>query len=266
MAQSAAAARAAAAASLELHGFLRPGPPAPATGRAPDELAGWAVGPDGGLATRRQVTLIGDLAVITRIRAQPDWVAEVTVSADPAEPDWPARWPLLARMYSPYRPPVGLMEMPAGRGRRVPPYVLVGPERAVQVLVGWCGADLAVYAKQQARGGVAKPSPFAGAPVPVSAAGRAGAFANLVQLRVARADREQVVLRNLVVATGGAGPLAARRRMVAAGRTRVRGRVGAARRGDAKEGRDGHGMKGETERAHRPRLTTSAGIPVRSQP
>ena len=129
----------------------------------------------------------------------------MTVSADPAGPDWPARWPLLARMYSPYRPPVGLIEMPAGTGRRTRPYVLVGPARAVQVLVGWCGADLAAYAKQQARGGVAEPSPFAGPPVPVPPAGRAGAFTNLVQLRVALAERERVVLRNLVVATGERG-------------------------------------------------------------
>jgi hypothetical protein len=206
MEESAAAVRAAAAASLERHRFLRPGPPAPATGRAPDELAGWAASPDGYLAARRQVTLIGDLAIITRIRAQPDWVTEVTVSPDPAEPDWPARWPLLARMYSPYRPPVGLIEMPATAGRRVPPYVLVGPERAVQVLAGWCGADLAACAKQQrARAGVAEPAPFGGPMVPVPTAERAGEFTKLVQLRVALADRERVVRRNLVVATGERG-------------------------------------------------------------
>ena len=203
---SAAAARAEAVASLGRHGFLRPGPPEPATGPAPGELAGWSAGPDGDLAARRQVALIGDLAVITRIRAQPIWVAEATVSPDPAQPDSAAtEWRLLARMYAPYRPPVGLIEMPAGTGRRVPPFVLVRDDRAVQVLVGWCGADLEAFAKQRARGGVAEPSPFAGPPVPVPTAEQAGAFATLVQLRVALAEGERVVLRNLVVATGEAG-------------------------------------------------------------
>jgi hypothetical protein len=206
MERSAAAARAEAVASLERHGFLRPGPPGPATGPAPDELAGWAVGPDGDLAARRQVALIGDLAVITRIRAQPVWVAEATVSPDPTEPDSAAtEWRLLARMYAPYRPPAGLIEMPAGTDRRIPPFVLVRDDRAVQVLVGWCGADLAASAKQRARGGAAGPSPFAGPPVPVPTAEQAGAFATLVQLRVALAEGERVVLRNLVVATGKTG-------------------------------------------------------------
>ena len=60
-------------------------------------------------------------------------------------------------------------------------------------------------AGQRARGGVAEPSPFAGPPVPVPTAEQAGAFATLVQLRVALAEGERVVLRNLVVATGEAG-------------------------------------------------------------
>ena len=108
-------------------------------------------------------------------------------------------------MYAPYRPPVGLIEMPGGTDRRMPPYVLVRDDRAVQILVGWCGADLAAFAKQRARGGAAEPSPFAGPPVPVPTAEQAGAFATLVQLRVALAEGERVVLRNLVVATGKTG-------------------------------------------------------------
>jgi hypothetical protein len=148
------------------------------------------------------VALTGDLAVITRIRAQPIWVAEATVSPDPTQPDSAAtEWRLLARMYAPYRPPVGLIEMPVGTDRRTPPFVLVRDDRAVQVLVGWCGADLAAF-KQRAQGGAAEPSPFAGPPVPVPTAEQAGAFATLVQLRVALAEGERVVLRNLVVATG----------------------------------------------------------------
>jgi hypothetical protein len=201
---SAAAARAGAVARMERDGFLRPGWPAPATGPAPDELAGWAAGPDGDPAARRRVTLTGDLAIITRILAQPDWVTEATVSPDPSRPgSVAAGWPLLARMYSPYRPPVGLIERPAGSGRRVSPYILVGPGRAVEVLVGWCGVDLDAFAKQRPRGGAAGPSPFAGSPVPT--AEQAGAFATLVKLRVALAAGERVVLRNLVVATGERG-------------------------------------------------------------
>jgi hypothetical protein len=205
---SAAAARAGAVARLERDGFLRPGPPTPATGPAPDELAGWAAGPDGDPAARRQVTLTGDLAIITRILAQPDWVAEATASPDPTRPGSVATgWPLLARMYSPYRPPVGLIEMPAGNGRRVSPYILVGPVRAVEVLVGWCGVDLDAFTRQRPRGGAAGPSPFTEppAPVPVPTAEQAGAFTTLVQLRVALAAGERAMLRTLVVATGETG-------------------------------------------------------------
>jgi hypothetical protein len=52
---------------------------------------------------------------------------------------------------------------------------------------------------------VAEPSTLAGPTVPVPTAGQARAFTNLVQLRVALADRERVVLRNLIVATGERG-------------------------------------------------------------
>ncbi len=52
---------------------------------------------------------------------------------------------------------------------------------------------------------MAAPSPFTGPTVPVPTAERAGEFTNLVQLRVALAGRERIVLRNLVVATGERG-------------------------------------------------------------
>jgi hypothetical protein len=146
------------------------------------------------------VTLVGDLAIITRIRSQPVWVAEATVSPEPGQPDSPAiEWRLLARMYAPFRPPVGLIEMPAGADGGAAPFVLVRDDRAVHALVSWCGADVAAAGKRPARAGPAQP------PEPVPTAEQAGAFASLVQLRVAVADQDQVLVRNLVVASGGAG-------------------------------------------------------------
>jgi hypothetical protein len=204
----AAAARAQAAASLERQGFLRPGPPAtpPAEGPACEELAGWAAGPAGDLAARRQVALVGDLAIITRIRSQPVWVAEATVSPEPGQPDSPAiEWRLLARMYSPFRPPVGLIEMPAGTDGGTAPFVLVRDDRAVHTLVSWCGADVAAAQKRPDRAAAAQPSRHDGPSGPVPTAEQAAAFASLVQLRVAVADQDQVLVRNLVVATGAVG-------------------------------------------------------------
>jgi hypothetical protein len=211
-----AAARAQAAASLERQGFLRPGPPAtpPAGGPAREELAGWAAGPAGDPAARRQVTLVGDLAIITRIRSQPVWVAEATVSPEPGQPDSPAiEWRLLARMYAPFRPPVGLIEMPAGTDGGTAPFVLVRDDRAVHALVSWCGADLAQKRQDSAspypatppKAAPARPSRHDGPSGPVPTAEQAAAFAGLVQLRVAVADQDQVLVRNLVVATGAAG-------------------------------------------------------------
>src|SRR5580704_7918297 len=181
---------------LEGLGFLRPGPPAP-SGRAPGELPGWAAGPAGELDSRRPVTLLGDLAIVTRIRAQPVWVAEVTVSPKPARPDPAADgWPVVARIYAPYRPPVGLVEQPPG-AEGLPPYVLVRDDRAVRALAGWCGADVAA-ALDGREGGALE----AGPPVPMPTAEVSGAFAALTQLRVAVAHGPGVLLRSLVVATG----------------------------------------------------------------
>ena len=212
---SAAAARSGAVAGLERRGYLRPGPPIPADGPVPGELAGWTAGAGGDVATRRQVALTGDLAIITRIRAQPVWVAEVTVSPDPARPgSRAAGWRLLARMYAPYRPPAGLIERPPGAGGSVPPFVLVRDDRAVQALAGWCGADGAAAQRERASperaqreraSGAARPGGSAAPATPVPTAELAGAFATLVQLRVALADGDRVQLRTLVVATGAAG-------------------------------------------------------------
>src|SRR6516164_6156155 len=129
---------------LERLGFLRPGRPAAAAKAPPAELAGWAAGSGGEPGARQPVTLLGDLAIITRIRAQPVWVAEVTVAPASARPEPPADgWPVLARMYAPYRPRVRLVEQSPGTAGKLPPYVLVRHDRAVPVLAGWCGADSA---------------------------------------------------------------------------------------------------------------------------
>jgi len=124
------AAGAAAVTRLERLGFLRAG--APAATAAPAELAGWAVG-SGEPGIPQPVTLLGDLAIITRIRAQPVWVAEVTVSRAPARPTPPADgWPVLARMYAPYRPRVGLVEQSPGTEGKLP------PPMSWSARTGWC--------------------------------------------------------------------------------------------------------------------------------
>ena len=181
---------------LERLGFLRPGRPAAAARAAPAELAGWAPGSGGEPGARQPVTLLGDLAIITRIRAQPVWVAEVTVSPAPARPGPPADgWPVLARMYAPYRPRVGLVEQSRGTGGNLPPYVLVRNDRTVPVLAGWCGADMA--AARTGDGGSE-----AGPLIPMPTAEVSGAFAAVTQLRVAVAQGPRVLLRTLLVASG----------------------------------------------------------------
>jgi len=194
-----AAASAAAVTRLESLGFLRPGRPAAAARAAPAELAGWAAGSGGEAGARQPVTLVGDLAIITRIRAQPVWVAEVTVSPAPGRPGPPADgWPVLARMYAPYRPWVGLVEQSPGTGGNLPPYVLVRSDRAVRILVGWCGADIAAAGDERAADGGSEAGPL----IPMPTAEVSGAFAAVTQLRVAEAQGPSVELRTLLVATG----------------------------------------------------------------
>jgi hypothetical protein len=188
------AASAAAVTRLERLGFLRPGRPAAAAKAVATELAGWAPGPGGEPGARQPVTLLGDLAIITRIRAQPVWVAEVTVSPAPARPRPPADgWPVLARMYAPYRPRVGLVEQSPGTGGKLPPYVLVRKDRAVPVLAGWCGAGMAA-----AGDGGSDAGPL----IPMPTAEVSGAFAAVTQLRVVVAQGPRVLLRTLLVASG----------------------------------------------------------------
>jgi hypothetical protein len=203
------AASAAAVTRLERLGFLRPGRPAAPARAAPAELAGWAPGSGGEPVARQPVTLLGDLAIITRIRAQPVWVAEVTVSPAPARPRPPADgWPVLARMYAPYRPRVRLVEQSPGTAGKLPPHVLVRHDRAVPVLAGWCGADSAspdpaappMAAARYGRAGDAGTD--AGPLIPMPTAEVSGAFAAVTQLRVAVAQGPRVLLRTLLVASG----------------------------------------------------------------
>jgi hypothetical protein len=187
-------ASAAAVLRLERLGFIRPGRPAPMAGAAATELAGWAAASTEAPGTRQPVTLLGDLAIITRIRAQPVWVAEVTVSPAPARPRPPVDgWPVLARMYAPYRPRVGLVEQSRGSQGKLPPYVLVRNDRTVHVLAGWCGADIAA-----AGDGGSEAGPL----ITMPTAEVSGAFAAVTQLRVAVAQGPGVLLRTLLVATG----------------------------------------------------------------
>jgi hypothetical protein len=193
------AAAAAAVTRLERLGFLRPGRPAGAARAAPAELAGWASGSGGEPGARQPVTMLGDLAIVTRIRAQPVWVAEVTVSPAPARPGPPADgWPVLARMYAPYRPRVGLVEQSPGSGGKLPPYVLVRNDRTVPVLTGWCGADMAAAGDGRAGDGGSEAGPL----IPMPTAEVSGAFAAVTQLRVAVAQGPRVLLRTLLVASG----------------------------------------------------------------
>lgn len=195
-----AAASAAAVTRLERLGFLRHGRPAAAAKAASAELAGWVAGSGGETGARQPVTLLGDLAIITRIRAQPVWVAEVTVSPSLARPEPPADgWPVLARMYAPYRPRVRLVEQSPGAGGKLPPYVLVRHDRTVPVLAGWCGADMAEAGDERAADGGSEAGPL----IPMPTAEVSGAFAAVTRLRVAVAQGPSVELRTLLVATGG---------------------------------------------------------------
>lgn len=178
---------------LELQGFARPGPPAPG-GPILDEFAGWSAAADGDQAAPAPVALAGDLAIITRIRSQPTWIAEVSVSPEPARASpQDASWQLAARLYAPYRLPVGLVERPAGADGQLPPFVLLRDDRSLLALVSWCGADVSSPSAANAAGP---------APAEVSTAEVAGRFGRLALLRVAHPEGQQVLLRTLVVASG----------------------------------------------------------------
>ncbi len=183
---------------LELQGFVRPGPPAAPGGPILDEFAGWSAAADGDQATPAPVALAGDLAIITRIRSQPTWIAEVSVSPEPtrASPQ-DASWQLAARLYAPYRLPVGLVERPAGPDGQLPPFVLLRDDRSLLALVSWCGADVSAPS--------AADTDTTGPAARVPTAEVACRFGRLALLRVAHPEGQQVLLRTLIVASGHGG-------------------------------------------------------------
>lgn len=197
-----------AAAGLEQRGYLRPGTPAPATEPVPAELAGWAANPPGHPAGVRRVAITGDLGIITRMRSQPYWMAEVSACPVPASTG-PARtellssaelaarpWPTVGRVYAAYRPLGALAERPAGPDGTYPPFALLWDQAVLPVLIAWCGVDIEAPDQPVSTDGGPPP------PVPLTAE-LARLFTSLVQLRVARSQGQEVRLSLMVVAAGG---------------------------------------------------------------
>lgn len=183
-----AASAAEALARLERQGFVRPWPPAEPDGPRPIpvEYPGWAVSPDG----RRPVALAGDLAIITGTRAQPAWIAEVSVAAEPTWPDPDdTAWNLVARVYARYAPPSGIIERPARPDGTTAPYILLRDDRVLVALVDWCGADMAAVPEETAEAAADTASLAAG-------------FTRLTQVRIALPHGDQVRVRTVVVASG----------------------------------------------------------------
>ncbi len=140
-----------AAARLEKRGFIRPGPPGETTGPLADELGAVAVDPATPGAVR-QVTLIGDLALVTRMRSQPCWVAEAFSSAEPAGPA-PAEtgWQLVGRMCAAHRPSAVLVEAPSPPGGDPLPFTALWQPDAARLVGRWLGVDPAETADPQRR-------------------------------------------------------------------------------------------------------------------
>jgi hypothetical protein len=184
-----------AAARLEKRGFIRPGSPAPAAGPLADELAGVAADPanPGGV---RQVTLIGDLALVTRMKSQPCWVAEAFISPEPTRPD-PAgtAWQLVGRMYAAHRPSAVLVEAPSSPGSDPLPFTALWQPNAARLVGRWLGVDPAETADPERRASVPP-----GGPVPSAEA--AAGFISVHFLRVVHPVGQQVAIRSLITAAG----------------------------------------------------------------
>ncbi len=183
----------AAAARLEKRGFIRPGPPGPVTRTLADELGGVAADPasPGGV---REVTILGDLALITRMRSQPCWVAEALISPEPARPDPAAAdWRLAGRMYAAYRPSAVLVETPPRPDGGLRPFIALWQPSAARLVARWCGVDPADTADPGKRAYV---SP--GGPVP--SAGASSGFASVHFLHVVHPVGQQVAIRSLMTA------------------------------------------------------------------
>jgi hypothetical protein len=185
---------AAAAAGLEKRGFIRSGPPDRGTGTLADELGGVVVDSMCPGAVR-PVTIVGDLALVTRMRAQPCWVAEALISPEPTRPEPDAAgWRLIGRMYAAYRPSAVLLEIAAKvDGRHLPPFAALWQPNAARLVGRWCGVDPADTADPRRR---AELPPGGAAPSAEIASG----FTSVHFLRVVHPIGEQVAIRSLITA------------------------------------------------------------------
>jgi hypothetical protein len=194
---------------LRRAGFVRLGWPGEPASFAADGLTGWSADPADPQA-RQPVTLLGDLAIITRLRAQPVWVAAVSISSWPANPDpRSTRWTLIAQMYGAFRPPIRLVERPARADGTLPAFAALREDQALLALLGLCGADALRYQGVGQLPGAHAGKPFGGEKAsgvavnvtPTSVI--ANEFGRLALLRVMLADGQRVLVRNLLVATAG---------------------------------------------------------------
>jgi hypothetical protein len=180
-----------AAARLEKRGFVRPGPPSPTSGTLTDELAAVAVDPANPGAVR-PVTLVGDLALVTRMKTHPCWVAEAFSSPESTRPD-PAEpgWQLVGRMYAAHRPSAVLVEAPSSPGSDPLPFTALWQPDAARLVGRWLGVDPAETADPERRAYLPP-----GGPVPSAEAG----FTSVHFLRVVHPVGQQVVIRSLITA------------------------------------------------------------------
>ncbi len=182
-----------AAAQLEKRGFIRPGLPYPTAGPLTDEFGAVAADPanPGGV---REVTLIGDLALVTRMRSQPCWVAEAFSSPEPARPA-PAdtQWQLAGRMYAAHRPSAVLVEAAFPDGGDPPPFTALWQPSAARLIGRWLGVDPAETADPERRAYLPP-----GGPVPTAEA--AAGFVSVHFLRVVHPVGQQVAIRSLITA------------------------------------------------------------------
>jgi hypothetical protein len=182
-----------AAADLDRRGYLRPGRPSDQDTPVPLELAGWSADPAGS-AELRPVTILGDLCIITRARAQPSWVAEVSEPRDRGRSDpSTSPWQLVARMYATQQPSAGVVEFPPGEDGGLSPFSLLWAERAVWALWSWSGIDLDEMRHES--------NPAFVESVPdVSTAELAGQFTAVRRLQIAHPAGERVLVRTLITA------------------------------------------------------------------
>jgi hypothetical protein len=182
-----------AAARLEKRGFIRLGAPNPTTGTLTDELGAVAVDPaDPGAV--RPVTLIGDLALVIRMKTHPCWVAEASSSPEPTRPS-PAEtgWQLVGRMYAAHRPSAVLVEAPSSPGSDPLPFNAFWQPDAARLIGRWLGVDPAETADPERRAYLPP-----GGPVPSAEA--AAGFTSVHFLRVVHPVGQQVAIRSLITA------------------------------------------------------------------